>query len=86
MAENEKYTPTRVEDALDWGKLGVKILTSLGAMIVSGLTIKYTIDEMDMKKNDPDRYWDKQNKKGCNSAHVIADALDHVADAITNLK
>ena len=55
MAENEKYTPTKVEDALDWGKLGVKILTSLGAMIVSGLTIKYTIDEMSMKKNDPDR-------------------------------
>lgn len=82
MATEDKYTPTRVEDALDWGKLITGLLVAGFGVFTSALTIKHTVDKINLKRNDPDRYWDRENKRGCNSAHVIAEALDHVADAI----
>lgn len=84
--DNNKYMPSRTEDTLDWCKLGLKIAISIGTMVTSALAIKHTIDKMEMKKNDPDKYWDIENKRGCNSAHVIADSLHNVADAIRSVK
>lgn len=80
--EETKYVPSRTEDALDWGKLVLKGLVAVGTIFTAALTIKHTINEATLKTNDPDKYWDKVNKRGCNSAHVIADAINNVADAI----
>lgn len=82
MATEGKYTPTKVENALDWGKLITGGLVAVLGIVTSALTVKHTVDKINLKRNDPDRYWDRENKRGCNSAHVIAEALDHVADAI----
>lgn len=84
MATEDKYKPTKVENALDWGKLITGGVVAVLGVITNILILKNTADKISQKRNDPDKYWDTVNKRGCNSAHVVAEALDHVADAIAS--
>lgn len=83
--EDKYYTHSKKENKIELYRLGLKFTMQLAATGIAAISTYILGKSIRKLVKDPDGYWEIEDKKGNNSAHVIANGMHDVADAIRSV-